>query len=212
MTMPKKNWEKHKSSEHNDAKRYIDRDVYTESAVELMNTMRSLWEQHVAWTRMTIISVANNLPDQELVTRRLLRNAVDMGNALRPLYGARVANEYAGLIREHLLIANELVAAAKAGDRRAAAAAERRWYANADEIAAFLNSINPNLSEAALREMLHEHLALTKDEATAILTGRFARGIALYDRIEEQALEMADAISAGIIKQFPKVFSCEVDD
>lgn len=197
--MPKKNRE------------HTDNGVFSESAVELMNTMRLLWEQHVAWTRMTIISMANNLPDQELVTRRLLRNAVDMGNALRPLYGARVANEYTGLIREHLLLAGQLVAAAKAGDRRAAAIAERRWYENADEIAAFLNSINPNLSEAALRGMLHEHLALTKDEATAILTGRYARSIALYDRIELQALEMADAISAGIIRQFPNIFACRAE-
>lgn len=37
--------------------------LFTQAAVELMSEMRSLWEQHVAWTRMTIISIASDAPD-----------------------------------------------------------------------------------------------------------------------------------------------------
>jgi hypothetical protein len=183
-----------------------ERVVFTQSEIELMSAMRALWEQHVAWTRMTIISIAANLPDQDLVSQRLLRNAKDMGNLLRPLYGNKVANEFSYLIREHLLIAARLVKAAKAGNSREAAQAEREWYENADDIAAFLNSINPNIAEAEMRDMLHQHLALTKSEALARLSGNFARDIAIYDKIERQALAMADAITTGIVEQFPNKF------
>ena len=48
-----------------------------------------------------------------------------------------MAARFDSLLTSHLVIAAELVKAAKAGDSRAAADAERRWYANADEIAAF---------------------------------------------------------------------------
>jgi len=176
-----------------------------------MSEMRSLWEQHVAWTRMTIISIASDAPDQGVVTRRLLRNATDMGDAIRPFYGQAAATEFARLMREHLVLAAQLVEAAKAGDNRAVARTERLWFRNADEIAAFLSLINPCLSEAALREMLHEHLELVKAQADARLNGRYARDIAIYDRGEAQALAMADAISSGIIAQFPKIFSREKD-
>lgn len=186
-----------------------DQVMFTQSEIELMSAMRGLWEQHVAWTRMTIISMAANLPDQELVSQRLLRNAKDMGDLLRPLYGNKNANEFIYLIREHLLIAVRLVKAAKAGNSREAAQAEREWYKNADDIAAFLNSINPNIAEAEMRNMLYQHLALTKSEALARLSGNFARDIAIYDKIQRQALTMSDAITTGIVKQFPSTFGVE---
>ncbi|MDD4588577.1 MAG: hypothetical protein PHC60_09345 [Heliobacteriaceae bacterium] len=96
---------------------------------DLRDKMRMLWEEHIAWTRMTIISIAENLSDLDLVTKRLLRNATDMANAFRPFYGDRIASEFGRLMKEHLVIAAELVKAAKAGQSQAAADAERRWYA-----------------------------------------------------------------------------------
>lgn len=180
--------------------------VTTSEEVRLRNTIRLLWEQHVEWTRMTIISIAADLADEALVTGRLLRNPSDSEMVLRLLYGNEKAARFRSLLREHLVIASELVKAAKAGDSKAAADAERRWYANADEIAAFMNEINPFWSREAFTKMLHTHLALTKSEAVARLSKDYARDIAIYDEIEMQALEMADAMVEGILKQFPDRF------
>jgi hypothetical protein len=177
------------------------------SELDLTNALRMLWEQHIAWTRMTIISIIASLPDVDLVTKRLLRNPIDFARALKPFYGNRIASKFSDLFTAHLVIAAELVKAAKAGNKEAAADAEKRWYANADEIAAFLASINPYWSQEDWKTMLHEHLALTKSEAVAILTGNYAEGIRLYDEIEKQALKMADVMSKGIVKQFPKKFT-----
>jgi LysM repeat protein len=174
--------------------------------LELRNTLRLLWEQHVAWTRMVIISMASDLEDVDLVTRRLLRNPTDFEAVLRPLYGDAKSRRFADLLTEHLVIAAELVMAAKKGDSRAAADAERRWYDNANEIAAFLQSINPFWSRAEFMDMLHEHLALTKSEAVSRLNKDFSADIALYDEIEKQALMMADAMANGIVRQFPARF------
>ncbi len=180
--------------------------VISKAQVSLNNYLRLLWEQHVVWTRLTIISIVFGLPDVDLVTNRLLRNPKDFEALLRPLYGDRVASRFADLLTSHLVIAAELVNAAKAGDTRAAADAEKRWYANADEIAAFLGSINPYWSVQQWKTMLHEHLALTKSEAVNILTGNYAEGITVFDQIEKQALEMADVMACGIIRQFPNNF------
>jgi hypothetical protein len=58
-----------------------------------------------------------------------------------------------------------------------------------------------------MRAMLYEHLALTKSEAVSRLNNDFASDIATYDKIEQQALSMADAITDGIVKQFPYMFT-----
>lgn len=178
----------------------------TEEELKLINVLRSLWEQHVEWTRMDIISGVEGLADHDLVTKRLLRNPADMAALLAPLYGEQNAYKFEQLFREHLIIASKLVKAAKSGDARAADEFEKQWYANADEIAAFLNSINPYWSKEALMQMLHNHLALTKEEAVARIKKNYASDIEIYDRIEKQALEMADAMAEGIVRQFPDKF------
>ena len=155
---------------------------------------------------MTIISIVNNLPDLQYVQERLLRNATDMGNCLRPFYGDQIADRYAELIKEHLVLAAELVTAAVKGDTKTAAEKEKEWYRNADDIALFLSSINPYLDKEEMRQMFYTHLALTKFEAVSMIEKKYKEDVAVFDEIEAQALGMADTIADGIIKQFPSMF------
>lgn len=180
--------------------------VISQTEVDYRNDMRSLWEEHVAWTRMAIISMVFNLPDVNFVLSRLLKNATDMGNMVRRLYGDAAAAAYGNLIKEHLLIAADLVKKALAGDTQGAADAERRWYANADQIALFLSRLNPYLPEEAVRRMFYEHLRLTKEEAVSMINKDFQKDIDAYDKIEKQARMMADALSDAMVKLYPNAF------
>ena len=173
----------------------------------LSNHMRLLWEQHVYWTRLFILSTVFGLPDTELVANRLLRNPKDFEAVLKPLYGESIAAKFAELFTSHLTIAAELVKTAKAGDSAAAADAEKRWYANADEIADFLGNINPYWSAQEWRKMLYDHLAMTKTEAVDILTSKYGDSINVFENIEQEALMMADTMTQGIVKHFPQHFT-----
>ena len=175
---------------------------FTKNEVVLSNNIRKLWEQHGAWTRMAITSIVFGSPDEEFVINRLLQNPVDFANLLKIFYGDILATKFSDLLKSHLVIAAQLVKAAKIGDDKTAAEAEIKWYENADEIADFLSSINPYWSYESWREMLHGHLALVKAEAVAMLTGDYATGINVYDKIENQALEMSDMMTEGIMQQF----------
>lgn len=179
---------------------------FNSNYVELSNNFRKLWEQHTAWTRMAIISLVFDLPDTEPVINRLLQNPKDFANIFKLYYGDSVASKFSDLLRDHLVIASQLVKAAKAGDTNAATDAEKRWYANADEIAVFLSSINPYWSQEDWRRMLHNHLKLVKSEAVNMLTKNYAGSISAYDQNENQALEMADTMTLDIINQFPDLF------
>ncbi|MNO12336.1 hypothetical protein D3C76_19430 [compost metagenome] len=174
--------------------------------VALILNMRSLWEQHVAWTRMVIRSIIFDLPDTEVTLARLLQNGPDMGDALKPFYGVAAGDAYGQLIKEHLVIAADLVKAAKAGDQAAAAAAEKKWYANGDQIVEFVSRLNLYFPKEEFRKLFYQHLALTKAEAVTLLQKDYKQSVQLYDRIEKEALAMADMISSAIIKQFPQMF------
>jgi len=172
------------------------------------NSMRVLWEQHVAWTRLAIVSFNGSLPDLAATEARLLRNQADIGNAVKPFYGRAAGNQLTGLLRRHILIAVDILADVKGGHQHALNGDLKRWYANANQISAFLHKANPhNWPLPALRAMMHRHLKLTTDEAVAELSGKYPASVAAYDRVEREILGMADMLSTGIIKQFPHRFS-----
>ena len=169
---------------------------------DLENQFRMLWEQHVAWTRMAIMGIVHDLPETELMLQRLLRNPEDFADALRPYYGDEAAAEFAELLTGHLTIAAELVNAAKAGDNNAMADADQRWHENADQIAEFLGSLNPEWSTDDWSAMLNEHLDLLSASVADMLSENYEESILRYDDIEMQALEMADMMADGIAMQF----------
>ena len=178
------------------------------------NDMRKLWEDHITWTRNLIISFEVNLPDPDATLpdlsaalNRLLQNQADIGNAIKPFYGAEAGDRLTALLREHILIAGEVLTAAKIGDAEGLSDAQARWYANAHDIAVFLSTANPdNWPLAEMDQMLKDHLDATTAEVLARLNSDWTGDVAAYENVHIQALGMADMLSTGIVAQFPKRF------
>ena len=178
----------------------LDRDAYHDA-------MRKLWEDHVTWTRLFLVSAIAGLPDTQPAAERLLRNQVDIGDAIKPFYGEAAGDALTALLRPHILIAAEVVDAAVANDTARVQNALARWYANADEIGDFLNAANPdNWPREAMRAEMRHHLDLTLQEAQARIRGDWAADIAAYDTVHQHILGMADVLSSGVIRQFPRKF------
>jgi hypothetical protein len=170
--------------------------------------MRKLWEDHITWTRLFIVSATADLPDLQATTDRLLRNQNDIGDAIKPYYGRAAGAQLTELLRGHILTAADILSAAKAGDSAALAQAKAAWYDNADQIAGFLAKANPrNWELGDMKAMMREHLDLTLSEAVAHLEGRYADDVAFYDKVHDAILEMSDMLASGIEAQFPRRFS-----
>jgi hypothetical protein len=169
--------------------------------------LRKLWEDHVTWTRLYIVSVAAGLPDQEATAQRLLANQDDLGRAIAPFYGEAAGDRLSALLRDHILGAADLLAAAKAGDSARVDAARAAWYRNGDDIAAFLTGANPaNWPLADLQAGMKMHLDMTLREALDRFAGRWADDIRDYDEVHQHILGLADLLSDGIARQFPDRF------
>jgi hypothetical protein len=173
----------------------------------LRQDMRKLWEDHVTWTRLAVISLTTDSPDTQATVGRLLKNQTDIGNAIKSYYGPAAGKQLTALLREHILIAADLIAVARKGDQAGIASEQSRWVANADQIATLLNKANPRSWKLrAMKTMMRDHLRLTTNEVVARLQGKWTADVRSYDRIHLQILHMADMLSDGLVKQFPARF------
>lgn len=180
--------------------------MMTKSAMELGLAMRKLWEDHITYTRNFIISSLAGLEDTGKIAERLLKNQDDIGEAIKPIYGAAAGTKLAALLRDHILIAADVVKAAKAGDSAALDTSSKKWVSNADEIAVFLSGANPNWKRETLQDMLHKHLDYTTREVVSRLKKDWDGDIAAYDLGHAHMLMFADMLTHGIVMQFPNKF------
>jgi hypothetical protein len=169
------------------------------SALSYHDEWRKLLEDHITWTRVVIMAVANELPGTEAYTLRLLANVDDFEAALAPYFSASDVEELGNLLTEHLVIARQILDTVNAGGDPAALIAA--WYENGTDIARKMSEMNPAGWPFEIGEHhWREHLDATLAEAVAHFAGDFAAEIAAYDLVHELALEMADFFSNGVIR------------
>lgn len=178
----------------------------SDNETSLKVAMRKLWADHVIWTREYIVAAVAGTPDAEAAAGRLLRNQEDIGNAIVPFYGGAAGSALTALLKQHIMIAVELVAAAKAGDNAKFTDADRRWSANAAEIAGLLSSANRLWPKKDVIDLLNLHLSLTKGEAVARLQKNWSADVQAFDDIFTEINTVADTLTSGIILQFPEKF------
>jgi hypothetical protein len=175
----------------------------TEAAAALKQDMRKLWTDHVVWTRDYIIAAVAEHPDAQAAADRLMKNQEDIGAAVAKFYGAAAGQQLTTLLKEHISIAVDLIKAAKAGDKSAQQQADTRWQQNAVQIADFLSKANPNWPRATLVDLMKGHLSTTTDEVVARLNKNWDADVRAFDAVYAHILKMSDALSDGIVKQFP---------
>lgn len=176
------------------------------TACDFNADMRKLWEDHITWTRNVILNIVDELPGTNEAVGRLLQNQVDIGDAIKPFYGDAAGDQLTALLTAHIAEAATILTALDDGDNATLTSALEQWYINADSIAAFLSSANPNWTFDEMQMMMHEHLDLTTAEAIARKNADYAGDVAAYDAVHVAILEMADMLAEGIVQQFPNKF------
>lgn len=179
----------------------------TAAGVSLKLAMRKLWTEHAVWTHQYIVAAINDSTETQAAAGRLLRNQDDIGEAVASVYGKAAGDKTTKLLKEHILIAVDLLAAAKGGDKKGFTKHDKRWTANAKDIGAFLSGANPHINKRDVANLLSLHLKLTKDTAVHRLEKDWDKEIQAYDDILVEITTLADTIADGIIAQFPEKFA-----
>jgi len=182
------------------------RPTMTISEVQLRMAMRAAWEADARWTRMYIVSSLAGLTDINRVNSRLLESADEVADALRPYYRYPVAVSLAKQFKRHVLLTVALVTAARNGDSLQTAAATANWSAGSDSLAQFLVRTNPNWPSDKLGDLLHAYQDRTWRQIAARTRQDWFADVVACDQADVEARAIADALSAGIVKQFPDKF------
>ena len=178
----------------------------TNPATALRQDMRKLWTDHVIWTRDYIVAAVGDQPDAPAAAARLMKNQEDIGAAVASVYGKTAGAHLTALLKEHISIAVDIIRFAKSGDKASQQQADAKWHRNGEAIADFLSQANPNWPRATLVEMMNTHLSTTTDEVIARLTKNWDADVRAFDAVYTHILAMADALTDGIVKQFPARF------
>jgi hypothetical protein len=181
--------------------------LMTPEAVSLKMAMHRLWSDHVIWTRDYVIAAVAGSPDADAAATRLLKNQEDIGNAVVPVYGEAAGAKLTELLKQHIMIAVDLIDAAKSGNNEKFEENDHKWTENAEEIATLLSGANPeNWPKADVVDLLMQHLNLTKGEVVARLEGKWNDDVEAFDQIFTEILTVADVLADGVINQFPEKF------
>ena len=175
-------------------------------AAALRQDMRKLWTDHVVWTRAYTVAALGDQPEALAAANRLMKNQEDIGNAVGKIYGAAAGQQLTTLLKEHISIAVDLIKAAKAGDKAGQQTADAAWQQNGVAIADFLSKANPYWPRATLVDLMKGHLSTTTNVVVARLNKKWDEDVRAYDEVYRHILMMSDALSDGIVKQFPEKF------
>ena len=170
----------------------------------LQTALRKLWVDHIVWTRSYIAAAVAGAPDAGAAATRLLKNQEDIGNAIIPVYGRAAGARLTELLKEHIMIAVDLIASAKAGDMVKFQEYDMKWTKNVEDIATFLSDANPmHWPRKDVVDLLMLHLNLTKKEVMARLNQKWEEDVMAFDDIFTEIMTVADTLADGIHKQFP---------
>ena len=78
--------------------------------------VRRVLHEHVVWTRLYLISATTDQPDKAAVEKRLLKNADDFADLLKPFYSTAEAARLGSLFRDHIQLAGVIIESANQVD------------------------------------------------------------------------------------------------
>ena len=170
-----------------------------DSILRLNEDMRLAWLNHVYWTRMYLMSAVADNADQQAVEERLLETADEITDVFARYLPIATTRQLRNLLTEHIEIAGQIIQALKAKNMSDYDALVKEWYRNANQMAALFASHNPYFESRETRNMLLNHLDLTREEIEQQVNGEYEQSIDTFRDVEQQALTMADYFARGLL-------------
>lgn len=179
--------------------------VNIEPAVKFRFMARHLWGDHIWYARELISALLIGAEEVTAIEERLLLNAIDIGNAIKPFYGETAGNRLSDLLKSLNITLIDIVKAAK--NNNGVDALLEKADSQVISIADFLDNANPTYwPKSAVLDVLRRYLMLTKSEIDAKVKKNFTEDIEYSDKIKNLIMLFADTFARGLIEQFPQKF------
>ena len=179
----------------------------TQKTVELKVNMRDLWAGHIFWVRNMVMSTKyGDTEASKIAEGKVVENAKAIADAIVPLYGKKAGDKLFELLAGHYGAVKEYMTTAFAGDADGKGVAVEKLKKNAEEIATFLSSANPNWPKETVLGLFMAHGGHHITQIDQINSKDYSAEAKTWDDMRKHIYVIADALTDGIVKQFPKKF------
>lgn len=163
-------------------------------------TVHKLWIDYLVWIRDYIYLLILRRDGMPYVQDRLTRLTQEISAFFTPFYGEQVAKQFGDLLDRHVDLLAEYAAIVHANE--SPEPLRDALYANQDDIAKLLASINPYWDEAKWQALLQNQLYLEETLIWALHRNGYGEAIAKYDDIYANIDNIIDYMIEGLTKQY----------
>ena len=179
--------------------------VASSRATEAKDAQRDVWVGHVFWVRnVAVETLQGNSAAAKAAEDQVVANAKQIAAAIEPFYGKAASEKLFGLLAGHYGAVKEYLTA---HDPAGQDAAWKKLGANAEEIAVFLSSANPNLPIDSLRSLLLAHGGHHVQQIKQLRDKDYAGEAQTWEQMKKHMYVIADALAGALAKQFPDKFA-----
>lgn len=169
--------------------------------------LRDLWVDHTFWVRNVVVArFEGNEQAATAAEQQVVANARAIAGSIEPFYGAAASEKLFGQLAGHWSAVSDYLDATRAGSKTGQDKAFQQLVDNANEIAQFLGGANPHLLVDTLRSLLTAHGSHHVQQIRQFKAGQFEQEAETWAMMKNHMYVIADALAAGIAKQFPDKF------
>lgn len=170
-----------------------------EEIAGLREAMRLAWINHVVWSRLYLISAAENLENADDTLMQLLGNVDEITAVFANNYSPAAIQQFKELLTEHVQIMGNLIEELKKEETEEYNHILPDWYENGERIADFLSRQTAAYDRQELRDMIKNHLDILREEIEGWFEGDYRKDIEAFIRSEKEILSMADYLAGGLL-------------
>ena len=179
-----------------------------EKIAELYSHSKKLWDEHLFYTRNAIISLLSGSKDIDAVSERLMKNQEEIAELLYPYYDRNDVEAYTAVLKEHVVLAVNLINKIKAGEDTTEAT--KAWYDNGDKMLTWMENENSYYwSRIVTQPLWNDHLKHTMDEVTNRMKEDWTADIESFDYNRSCMSKWAELYATGIVYNNMESFSKE---
>jgi hypothetical protein len=169
--------------------------------------LRDLWIGHIFWERnMAVAELGGNKIGRDVAEKEVVANAHSIAGAIEPFYGAEARDKLFNLLAGHHAAVKAYLNATAENSTKKQKDATDQLLKNADDIATFLSSANPNLPKDTLLGLLQGHGGHHMSQIQQLKAKDYASEAKTWSDMSQHMYVIADALADGLAKQFPDKF------
>jgi hypothetical protein len=173
----------------------------------LQTTLNTLFQEHVYLAAAaTGAALGGRQPEFQAAAAALDQNSVAIAQAVGMVYGADAEKAFLPLWRRHIGFVVDYTVGLAGRDKAKQEQAVNALLGYTDELGAFLSSANPNLTRAAVADLVKHHILTLKEVIDAQAAGDAPRAYRALRTAAGHMQGIATPLAQAIVKQFPEKF------